>query len=816
MTDPPAGDPTTAFEGRGLRSQSDRLSSDPADLQVVRLAALEKELKATATELLEAIRRLEGQGDKGADSRISRLLRGTHERLAGLRDHVKALKAQQGASFNDLRNVLTSTGIGTLFLDRDLRIRFLTPSIEALFDVGQGDIGRALSDLSSWATGDQFTTDARAALLGHDPMEREVEAPGGLWFIRRISTYRGDQKEVGGVVITFTDVTDQRRTSKALELAKQRSELANRAKSRFVAAASHDLRQPLQTLTLLHGLLEGATEGDRARKLVARFGQTLDAMSGLLNILLDINQIEVGIVKPEISTFALDDLLDRVRGEFTYHAKARSLALRVLSCGATIQSDGRLLEQIIRNLISNALKYTNEGKVLVGCRRRGQMLSIEVWDTGIGIPHDELEAIFEEYHQVDNVSRARSRGLGLGLSIVQRLADLLGHKVRVSSRRGRGSVFAIEVDLPDQGAPRSHEPRLETIDEEAGTRARHTGSVLVVEDDPELRDLLEVFLIGEGYHTVTAGDGVAAVELGIRRAARPDLIIADYNLPKELNGLQLATRFREMFEREIPVIILTGDISTETLREVAFQHCVHLSKPVRLKEMRATIERLMSQVAARSRFSVSPTEPSPAVSTVFIVDDDMNVCEALREMCEDLGRNASVYPSSEAFLAAYPGEREGCVLIDAYLPGMSGIELLQRLRASGDSLPAIMITGSSDVRMAVQAMKAGATDFIEKPIGRNDLLASIERALEQSRDRAKVFALRENATKLVARLTPRQREIMHLVLAGHPSKNIAADLGISQRTVENHRAAIMKKTGSRSLPELARLALAADGEQMSL
>ena len=153
--------------------------------------------------------------------------------------------------------------------------------------------------------------------------------------------------------------------------------------------------------------------------------------------------------------------------------------------------------------------------------------------------------------------------------------------------------------------------------------------------------------------------------------------------------------------------------------------------------------------------------------------------------------------------------REACLVIDAYLPGMDGIELLRRLDDAGHRLPAIMITGNSDVPMAVQAMKAGASDFIEKPISRDELLASVERALEQSRDSSKLLAWREDAANHVAGLTPRQRQIMALVLAGHPSKNIAADLGISQRTVENHRASIMKKTGSKSLPALARLALAA-------
>jgi len=194
---------------------------------------------------------------------------------------------------------------------------------------------------------------------------------------------------------------------------------------------------------------------------------------------------------------------------------------------------------------------------------------------------------------------------------------------------------------------------------------------------------------------------------------------------------------------------------------------------------------------------------------IFIVDDDSNIRDGIRSVLEEDGRAVEDYAACETFLAAYRPDREACLLIDAYLPGMNGLELLQRLNNAGRRLPAIMITGYGDVPMAVQAMKAGALDFIEKPIGRAELLASIDRALEQARDATKRNAWRDDAARHVADLTSRQRQVMDMVLAGHPSKNIAADLGISQRTVENHRASIMRKTGSKSLPALARLALAA-------
>jgi two-component system CheB/CheR fusion protein len=697
--------------------------------------------------------------------------------------------------------------VATVFLDTSLHIRFFTPATKLLFNVIPSDIGRPLADLSSLAADGALLADARAVLSTSVPSEREIEALNGAWYGRRILPYRTQEKGVEGVVITFADITDRRRTADALAEAKRKAETANAAKSRFLAAASHDLRQPLQTLTLIQERLAQMVEGEQPRMLLARLDETLGAMSGMLNAILDINQIEAGTVHSEAVSFPVNDMFDRLRGEFTYQAQAHKLALRVVPCGLIVRSDARLLEQMVRNLLSNALKYTKQGKVLLGCRRLGDKLSIEIWDTGIGIPAHELQAIFEEYHQLDNPAREQSRGLGLGLSIVHRLGNLLGHRVHVRSRPGHGSVFAIEVEVPSDGTPLRPDGRPHGTNEQVTAEIRQAGTILIIEDEPEVRRLLGLLLKQEGHHAVTAADGPGALELVAAGTVVPDLILADYNLPGGMDGLDLTARLRAELHRQVPVIVLTGDISTGTLREIARQNCVQLNKPVKLKELTQAIRHLLPAQQPAPR---PPREAvDPASTVVFVVDDDSLVRAALRGAIEEGGHAVEDYADCESFLEAYRPGRQACLLVDAYLPGMTGLDLLRRLHKAGDHLPAVMITGNSDVSMAVEAMKAGASDFIEKPVGGEELLASIGRALEQARDATKPPAWHEAAANRLADLTPRQRQVMERVVAGQPSKNIAADLGISRRTVENHRAAIMHKTGAKSLPGLARLALAA-------
>jgi two-component system, chemotaxis family, CheB/CheR fusion protein len=806
-------------------------STAPAD--VTRVVELERELEATKTELQSAVRNLEISSEEQMAINEEALsvneeyqstneeLLASKEELQSLNEELNALNSQlqetlerQRTTSDDLQNVLYSTKVATIFLDTRFNIRFFTPATKALFNVIPGDVGRPLTDLKSLAADEALLEDAQSVLKRQTPVEREIEGHSGAWFVRRIMPYRASDERTEGVVITYEDVTERRRTAEALTAAKRQAELASIAKTRFLAAASHDLRQPLQTLSLLQGLLEKRVVGEKAQQLVGRIDDALGAMTGMLNTLLDINRIEVGAVKAEAADFRVNDLFERVKEELTYHAQAAGLAFRVVPCALSIRSDPRLLEQMIRNLISNALKYTQRGGVLLGCRRRVGKLRIEIWDTGIGIPESELQAIFEEYHQLDNPARQRSHGLGLGLSIVKSLGELLHHPIRVRSLQGKGSVFSIEVPLTPGGHIPAPDLDLRATDDASTRAAPRAGAILIIEDDPEVREHLKLFLDDEGYLTSTAVDGHAALAWLVRGSMRPDLVLADYNLPNGMNGVQVSQKLRQELDRRIPFIILTGDISTETLRDIALHDCVHLNKPVKLKDLTRAIEKLLSKPPDPLVLPPHRSHEAAGASgaaAIIVVDDDDLVREAIRAVLEDDGRVVESYASCEAFLKAFNPAKSACLLIDAYLPGMSGLDLLAKLHSDGHRLPAIMITGSADVPMAVEAMKAGALDFIEKPIGREELIAGVERALELSRDSGKLAKLQESAAAHLAGLTPRQRDVMQRVLAGQPSKNIAADLNISQRTVENHRAAIMKRTGSKSLPALARLALLASG-----
>jgi two-component system CheB/CheR fusion protein len=600
------------------------------------------------------------------------------------------------------------------------------------------------------------------------------------------------------------DFIERHRFEEALQKAKAAADQANQAKSRFLAAASHDLRQPLQTFGLLYGLLAKRMPDPEAQRILAKLDDTVADMATLLDTLLDINQIEGGAIKPELAVFPVSALLKRLRDEFAPLAASKLLKLHIVPSSIAIGSDRRLLQRMLSNLLSNAIKYTDRGKIVVGCRRRGDTLRIEVWDTGIGIPAQNIDRVFDEFYRVDRTDSTRF-GLGLGLYIVRRFAELLGHKVEVRSTAGKGTMFALTVPIANS-APA------------AGGRGDKQNasapSILLIEDDSTqlhaLRELLEL----EGYVVVATRTGEEALsQLGGPAPIRPDVVIADYNLPGALTGVKVVDLVRTELGAQVPALIVSGDKSLATLR--AFEASGHaiITKPVRAADLLAAVDALVKTAKPEWRGinklqTAMPSASSAAVEAdIAVIEDEPGVRDAFRMMLEEAGHRVATYASGEAFLGDPGHSRFRCLVVDLTLPGIDGLELQSRLKSERAGAPIIFVTGSGELPTAVKAMREGAADFLQKPVRRAELSESVKRALKKGGQGAADRAEHENVARRISTLTGRERQVMEQMLAGKATKNIAAELGISQRTTEHHRQAVMRKIGAKSLAMLVRMVL---------
>jgi signal transduction histidine kinase/CheY-like chemotaxis protein len=365
-------------------------------------------------------------------------------------------------------------------------------------------------------------------------------------------------------------------------------EIANMAKSRFLAAASHDLRQPLHALGLLVAQLrDRGTVSDR-RRMIERIGAAVAEMNELFNALLDVSKLDAGILSADVKDFPVAGLLARIERTFAHTARDKGLSLRVVSSRMWIRSDAILLERILLNFVSNAVRYTDRGGVVVGCRRREDRLRIEVWDTGPGIPENEQSYIFDEFYQISDRDHDRRGGLGLGLAIVDRFRRLLDHPIAVKSRVGKGSCFSIEVPHgvapPTAAAP--------TVLSELAHESDADGLVLVVDDDPMVVEAMSSLLRNWGYGVVTAGSPDGAVAILTTQARKPDLIIADFHLSGGKTGIETIERVRAAFGAEIPAFLISGDTSPERLQQSRVSGYMLLHKPVNPMTLRSLMVRL--------------------------------------------------------------------------------------------------------------------------------------------------------------------------------------------------------------------------------
>lgn len=358
------------------------------------------------------------------------------------------------------------------------------------------------------------------------------------------------------------------------------AEEANRAKSRFLAAASHDLRQPLHAMGLFADSLSQRLQSEENTRILNLLRGSMDSLKSLFNSLLDISRLDAGAIKPEYSTFNLGELLEHLLVEYRPQAAEKKLELRGRIFEFWIYSDAVLVEQIFRNLIWNAIKYTDECGILVATRHRGQKTIVEVWDTGMGVSEEEQKRIFEEFHQINNPERDRSQGIGLGLSIVRRTGKLLNLDIGLKSISGRGSKFYVSfmpVPAPQNITPvENAQSRDLDIDLEGV-------SVLVVDDELDIRDSLKIRLADWGCR-VTATDSLKGVQQSLEHFS-PDILLTDYRLHNNETGEMIIDKVRNTMGYEVPSIIITGTTVAETMHNRSRKHVDILYKPVRPGEL---------------------------------------------------------------------------------------------------------------------------------------------------------------------------------------------------------------------------------------
>jgi PAS domain S-box len=383
------------------------------------------------------------------------------------------------------------------------------------------------------------------------------------------------------------EIDERRRMEARLREAKLEAEQANLSKTKFLAAVSHDLLQPLNAARLFtSALLERPSE-----TLVRNVSNSLEDVENLLGTLVDISKLDAGVIKADIAPFALSELLDNLAVEYTELARSEGLELHFVGCSALVRSDIQLLARILRNLLSNALRYTYKGRVVLGCRRQHQRLSIQVWDSGMGIAEERLEEIFQEFKRGDVQRPDQDRGLGLGLAIVEKIAGILGHRISVKSWPGKGSMFSVEVPL-SATAPKSlpmlamSEPMLERLQ---GAR------VWVLDNDAAICAGMRTLLEGWGCQVITALSEQDLARQVDNYHAEADLLIADYHLDDDQNGVDAVARINGRRGRAIPALMITANYSNELKLQIRELGHTLMHKPVRPMKLKTAMSHLLGK-----------------------------------------------------------------------------------------------------------------------------------------------------------------------------------------------------------------------------
>jgi len=377
------------------------------------------------------------------------------------------------------------------------------------------------------------------------------------------------------------DVTSRKEMEQELIAARQQAERANKANTAFLAAASHDLRQPVQALALLNGALRRTVKDGLALEMIESQQNSLDAMTNLLNSLLDISRLDAGKVEPEFEEFHIQRLVDRLFAEFSRQASHKKLSFSADSCDTIVRSDPNLLGEVLQNFVSNAIRYTDKGSVKMLCRQDDGKFWIDVKDTGIGIDPGKIDEIFLEFLQIKTPG-VDQEGFGLGLAIVKRLADLLGHEIAVVSDPGNGSTFSIQLPVvSDVGIDHS----AESGSASSPTDSAITGLIILIEDDVNIANAWGLLLEAEGYRVATAESAIEAAAVVKHLDVAPDLIISDFHLLDGSTGVEAVAMIREEFERNIPAFIVTGDTTKMVQEARGTTNSIIMNKPVNTDQL---------------------------------------------------------------------------------------------------------------------------------------------------------------------------------------------------------------------------------------
>ena len=376
--------------------------------------------------------------------------------------------------------------------------------------------------------------------------------------------------------------------SEGLQNAKIDADRANKAKSLFLASASHDLRQPLNAMQMYIAALQSKVKDKEIMRIIEDINSVSISTARLLNALLDVSELEVGAIKPRFESFSVNNMLISIFQSFLPLAKDKGLNFRVVPSSLYVRSDPALLERILGNFMSNAIRYTNKGSVLIGCRKRGDKVVIEVWDTGCGISDDQMSLIYEDFYQIENKERDRGKGLGLGLALAKRLSESLEHKIVSKSTFGSGSCFSVLVNIGEKTVDENQDESFMNIMNLSGA------NILLVEDDMDVLKATKQLLESWGCKVKTARNKDEVMNLIKENPYdNPDIILADNRLPGDASGIDITYLIQEKLQASIPCVIMTGDVERNHVQSIIDQGFPVLLKPIQPAKFRAMLSHLI-------------------------------------------------------------------------------------------------------------------------------------------------------------------------------------------------------------------------------